>query len=53
MAKFIGSNGLAYLWSKVRAGLELKANQSTTYTKTEVDNKLADGVYLGNTVGTV
>lgn len=33
--------------------LDLKANQSTTYTKTEIDSKLADGVYLGNIVGTV
>lgn len=36
----------------VMAALDLKANQSTTYTKTEVDNKLADGVYVGSTVGT-
>lgn len=36
----------------VIAALDLKADQSTTYTKTEVDNKLADGVYVGSTVGT-
>lgn len=36
----------------IMAALDTKANQSDTYTKTEVDNKLADGVCTGNTVGT-
>ena len=81
MAKFLGSNGLTYLWSKikaalstkqntltfdstptasstnpvtsggVKAALDLKANQSDTYNKTEVDGLLEDVAILADDDG--
>jgi len=81
MIKTIGSSGLSYLWTKikaalstkqntltfdstptasssnpvtsggVKAALDLKANKSTTYTKTEVDGLLEDVAILADDDG--
>jgi len=81
MIKTIGSSGLSYLWTKIKAALstkqntltfdstptasssnpvtsggvktalDLKANQSDTYNKTEVDALFDDVAYLGDDDG--
>lgn len=41
-SKLVSEVALSALASDIKAALELKANQATTYTKTETDNLLAD-----------
>lgn len=53
--QFIRSGGTSSQFLKADGSVDATsyAPQSSTYSKTEVDNKLANGVYIGNTVGTV
>lgn len=51
MSSFLNNTGLAYFWGKVKNALGLKADASTVYTKTEVDDFLDDMVYLSDDDG--
>lgn len=52
---FIKTGGTSSQFLKADGSIDSTsyAPQSSTYSKTEVDNKLTNGVYIGNTVGTV
>ena len=51
MTSFLDRTGLAYFWGKITSVLGLKADASTVYTKTEVDDFLDDMVYLSDDDG--
>lgn len=51
MTSFLDRTGLAYFWGKITSALGLKADASTVYTKTEVDDFLDDMVYLSDDDG--
>lgn len=51
MSSFLNNTGLAYFWGKITSALGLKADASTVYTKTEVDDFLDDMVYLSDDDG--
>lgn len=51
MSKYLDENGLLYLWRKITDAIDPKANQSTTYTKTEVDALFDNIAYLGDDDG--
>lgn len=51
MISILDITGLAYFWGKITSALGLKADASTVYTKTEVDDFLDDMVYLSDDDG--
>lgn len=46
MSNFLDATGLAYFWGKIKEALNGKADKSTTYTKTDIDEILED--YVGD-----
>lgn len=53
MMFILDKTGLTYFWGKISAKLGLKADASSVYTKTQVDDMIEDAVYFGDTVGNV
>lgn len=53
MSSFLNNTGLAYFWGKITSALGLKADASSVYTKTQVDDMIEDVAYFGDTVGNV
>lgn len=53
MMFILDKTGLTYFWGKISAKLGLKADASSVYTKTQVDDMIEDVAYFGDTVGNV
>lgn len=49
----LDKTGLTYFWGKISAKLGLKADASSVYTKTQVDDMIEDVAYFGDTVSNV